>query len=130
MREGPYRVYGPLASGEGPEAERWRRTTPVRVGALVWAIDYWPSPELWDRLRSSGPPWVLVWGLLMAMVVASLIRTDQVSRRAVTPAPGAPLEATPIAAAGMPEPEMALAAGVARLDPDQEHDDEHDESDE
>ena len=74
VRDGPYRVYGPPAPRDWSEAAHWWRTTPVRVGGLGWAIDFWPSPELLDRLHSYAPPFVLVSGLLVAMVVASLIR--------------------------------------------------------
>jgi hypothetical protein len=97
VREGPYRVYGPLASGEGREAERGWRTTMVQVGDLAWALDYWPGPELRDRVRSYAPPLVLVSGLLLAMVVASLVRQVQLARRR----------------------ERVSTAGVPALDPDQ-----------
>jgi hypothetical protein len=83
VREGPYRVYGPLASVEGAEAERWWRSTPVQVGDLQWTIEYWPSADLFDRLRSYAPPWVLLGGLIVAAVLAGLVRSLELARRGV-----------------------------------------------
>jgi sensor domain CHASE-containing protein len=81
VREGPYRVYGPLASVEGPDAELWWRSTVVQAGDLQWVIEYWPGIDLMDRLRSHGPAFVLVGGLLLAAVMAGMVRTLELSRR-------------------------------------------------
>jgi sensor domain CHASE-containing protein len=87
VREGPYRVYGPRASVEGPEAERWSRSTLVQVGELSWAIECWPSVDLLDRLRSYAPPWVLIGGLVAAAILAGLVRSLELARRGVEQAP-------------------------------------------
>ncbi len=81
VREGPYRVYGPMASAEGPEAELWWRSTVTQVGDLQWVIEYWPSVDLMDGLRSLGPAFVLVGGLLLAAMMAGMVRTRELSLR-------------------------------------------------
>lgn len=81
LREGPYHVYGPLASTDGPEAERWWSSTTMQVGALSWEIDYWPTGELMDQVRSPWPPLVLVLGVLGAAAAGLGVRTIQLQRR-------------------------------------------------
>lgn len=81
VREGPYHVYGPLASTDGPEAERWWRFTPVQSGALAWEIEYWPTGELMDEIRSPWPPLVLLLGLFAACAAGVGVRSIQVLRR-------------------------------------------------
>ncbi len=82
VREGPYHVFGPLASKEGEDAELWQNTVAVRAGDLVWAVDYWPGGEVLDRLRSLGPPLVLLAGLFAAVIAAVMVRSMELSRRA------------------------------------------------
>jgi hypothetical protein len=81
IREGPYHLYGPLATIEGAEAERWWRTATTQSGALSWDVDYWPTGELMDRLRSPWPPLALVIGLLGACAAGTAVRTIQLQRR-------------------------------------------------
>lgn len=82
VREGPYHVFGPLASKEGEDAETWQHTVAVRSGELVWAVDYWPGGEVLDRLKSFGPPLVLLIGLFASLIAAVLVRSLQLARRA------------------------------------------------
>lgn len=82
VREGPYHVFGPLASKEGEDAERWQHTVAVRAGELVWAVDYWPGGEVLDRLKSLGPPLVLLVGLFAAVIAAVMVRSLELARRA------------------------------------------------
>jgi sensor domain CHASE-containing protein len=82
VRDGPYHVFGPLASMEGDDAERWQNTVVVHAGALVWSVDYWPEGELLDRLRSFGPPLVLLMGLFAAPITGVMVRALELARRA------------------------------------------------
>jgi len=113
VREGPYHIFGPLASVEGTAAEHWKRSVAVQSGELVWAVDYWPGGELLDRLRSFGPPLVLLLGLFAAAYAGVLARTLELARRAAstagsTPAPGS--EAPEIISAAGPPQESEVAS--------------------
>ncbi len=90
VREGPYHVFGPLASKEGADSETWQHTVAVRAGELVWAVDYWPGGEVLDRLKSFGPPLVLLIGLFAALIAAVMVRSLQLARRAARAAVSSP----------------------------------------
>jgi len=66
IREGTVHVYGPEPS-EWFETWRMFDSAPVRVGDLRWSLDFWPTGERLDRLRSLWPPLTLVVGLLAAL---------------------------------------------------------------
>lgn len=90
VREGPYHVFGPLASKEGEDAELWQHTVAVRAGELVWAVDYWPGGEVLDRLKSFGPPLVLLIGLFAAVIAAFMVRSLELARSRPPSAAGVP----------------------------------------
>ena len=115
VREGPYHVFGPLASKEGEDAELWQHTVAVRAGDLVWAVDYWPGGEVLDRLRSFGPPLVLLAGLFGAVIAAVMVRALELARRAARAMRGrAPTPAERIPGSP-PDPADATAVSPPRV---------------
>jgi hypothetical protein len=73
IREGPYQIYGPRPS---ERFEHWLLfdSATVGVGMLRWSLDFWPTHERVDRLRSPWPPIALVLGLLGAFAAAYSVR--------------------------------------------------------
>jgi sensor domain CHASE-containing protein len=66
IREGEVLVYGPEPA-EWSDTWRLFDSAPVRIGGLDWSLDFWPTDERLDRLRSMWPPLTLVLGLLGAI---------------------------------------------------------------
>jgi len=82
VREGPYRVYGAHAPTEGFAAIDWWTTAMLHEGELMWSVDFWPGPEMFDTLHSYGPPLVLFFGCILAVTIGSLVRVAQLVERA------------------------------------------------
>ncbi len=66
INEGESLVYGPDPA-DISETLRLLDSAPVHVGALDWSMDFWPTDERLDRLRSPWAPLTLVLGLLGAI---------------------------------------------------------------
>jgi hypothetical protein len=79
VHEGPERIYGPNPAWDGT-AGRLRRTVPVNSGALTWEVEVWPSSDRLERMRSFGPPIVLLVGLFAAVFVAAALAPARPAR--------------------------------------------------
>jgi sensor domain CHASE-containing protein len=74
VHEGPYLLYGPEPTTEGPEAERFSWTTDIEVDGLKWKVEAWPGKELSERLRSPIPLALLSIGVMIGIFAAAMVR--------------------------------------------------------
>lgn len=80
--EGPYQIFGPVWADAGPEI-RWTREAQVRAGGWALSVRIWPSEELARTMRGPEAMTVFVAGMVLALLIAVLVRRIQVlSRRA------------------------------------------------
>lgn len=77
--EGPYLLYGPMW-GQGGAEEQYAHDADVRIGALLWRVQLWPSEERARALESWAPVTILVLGLIAALLTSVLVYLVRASR--------------------------------------------------
>jgi hypothetical protein len=75
--EGPYLLFGPDWSNE-TVGTQWTREVEVVNGELGLRMRIWPSEDLLRQVHSRAPRMVLIAGLVLALLMAVLVRRIQV----------------------------------------------------